>query len=265
MAGKIKMQDIVIILPGLMGSELQRHGTDLWAPTIGAVGNLLSSRFRSIQEMEMSGDDPDVDDLGDGFKATRILDDIVIVPSLIKVDGYSGLRNRILDRFDVILGSVHIKAPANYFEFAYDWRRDMRFNARKLKELIDDRLPLWQKHSGAKDARVILIGHSMGGLISRHYLEMLGGWRQCKALITLGSPHRGAVNAAETLSNGVVKFGLDISKALRSLPSMYQILPIYPVIDTGSGVVRLMETDAVPNLSVQRGSTGGVASRHRVT
>ncbi|NIP23655.1 MAG: lecithin--cholesterol acyltransferase, partial [Phycisphaerae bacterium] len=154
------------------------------------------------------------------------------------------------------LGSVNIKAPANYFEFAYDWRQDIRLNARKLKALIDERLPLWQKHTGNDDARVILIGHSMGGLVSRHYLEMLGGWRQCKALITLGTPHRGAVNAAETISNGLERIGIDISDTLRSFPSMYQILPIYPVIDIGSEVVRLMDTDDVPNLSREKAVEG---------
>jgi hypothetical protein len=84
----------------------------------------------------------------------------------------------------------------------------------------------------------------------------MDGWQHYKALITLGTPHRGAVNAAETLGNGISKLGLDISQTLRSLPSMYQILPIYPVIDRGTEVVRLSNTDVVPNLSRSKAAEG---------
>lgn len=43
--------------------------------------------------------------------------------------------------------------------------------------------------------RLSIIGHSMGGLVSRYYIQKLGGHRQVKTLITLGSPHNGTPTA----------------------------------------------------------------------
>jgi triacylglycerol esterase/lipase EstA (alpha/beta hydrolase family) len=50
------------------------------------------------------------------------------------------------------------------------------------------------------DARVVLICHSMGGLVARHYLEVLGGYKDAKALITFGTPHRGSIDALAYLA-----------------------------------------------------------------
>ena len=42
---------------------------------------------------------------------------------------------------------------------------------------------------------MIVVAHSMGGLVARYWMGPLGGWRVCRALITLGTPHRGAPKA----------------------------------------------------------------------
>ncbi|NIP23654.1 MAG: lecithin--cholesterol acyltransferase, partial [Phycisphaerae bacterium] len=59
MAGKIKMRDIVILLPGLMGSVLEKDGKDIWAATVEAVEHLFFSRFRSLLDLEMEPGNPD--------------------------------------------------------------------------------------------------------------------------------------------------------------------------------------------------------------
>ena len=43
--------------------------------------------------------------------------------------------------------------------------------------------------------RVHLIGHSLGGLISRYYVQRRGGHRRVHTLVTLGTPHHGTVLA----------------------------------------------------------------------
>lgn len=40
--------------------------------------------------------------------------------------------------------------------------------------------------------QVVLLAHSMGGLVSRAYIARLGGAKRVAKLITLGSPHRGS-------------------------------------------------------------------------
>lgn len=39
--------------------------------------------------------------------------------------------------------------------------------------------------------RIHVIGHSLGGLIARYYVQRLGGHQHVRTLITLGTPHRG--------------------------------------------------------------------------
>jgi pimeloyl-ACP methyl ester carboxylesterase len=38
-----------------------------------------------------------------------------------------------------------------------------------------------------------VVGHSLGGLISRYYVQKRGGDRRVESLVTLGTPHHGSV------------------------------------------------------------------------
>lgn len=42
-----------------------------------------------------------------------------------------------------------------------------------------------------RDARVSIVGFSMGGLVSRYYVQELGGAKRCDRLITISTPHQG--------------------------------------------------------------------------
>lgn len=57
--------------------------------------------------------------------------------------------------------------------------------APKLKDKVEEILD----ETGAN--QVDIIGHSMGGLVSRWYLEELGGYTKVDDLVTLGTPHQG--------------------------------------------------------------------------
>ena len=43
--------------------------------------------------------------------------------------------------------------------------------------------------------RIHVVGHSMGGLIARYYVQRLGGDKRIHTLVTLGTPHEGTVMA----------------------------------------------------------------------
>jgi hypothetical protein len=92
------------------------------------------------------------------------------------------------------------------------------------------------------------MAHSMGGLVSRYYLEVLEGWRDSRALFTFGTPYRGSVKAVDFLANGYKELFLDLTDVIRSLTSVYQLLPIYKVIDIGGEFHRIAEVDRLPNI-----------------
>ena len=250
MPAKQPMGDVVVLLPGILGSVLQREGRDVWAMSPGAAFRALVSLGRSVKDLELHGDDPALDDLGDGVTAPRLIPDLHLIPGLWSIDGYSHIRASIFAAFDVTEGK-------NWFDFPYDWRRDNRVAARQLAERAPGWLQAWRRQSGNRDAKLVLVGHSMGGLVARHYLEVLGGWHDTRMLVTFGTPYRGSLNALDFLCNGFKKgigpVGLDLTRLLRSLTSVYQLLPRYPVVDVGTGeLTRVAETPGLPGVDALR-------------
>lgn len=256
-----EMRDIMVILPGIMGSILQKDGKDLWNVSGQAIWQVVKSLGNNLDDLKLEGDDSEGGDLGDGIVPSGLIRDTHIIPGLAKIDGYNRTAKLITDNFNVIAGDIYNdpdERAANFYQFPYDWRRDNRANAHILKRLLDIRLKTWRESSGNSNAKIILLAHSMGGLISRYYLEVLDGWQDARALFTFGTPYRGAVNAANMLANGFRKGGIDVTKVLglkeiiNSMTSIYQLLPIYPVLEFEGESKRIAEIDNLPNIDRQR-------------
>jgi pimeloyl-ACP methyl ester carboxylesterase len=237
--------DIVVLLPGITGSVLQKDGKDIWAMSPGAALRALVSFGQSITDLELTEADGD-----DGVTAPRLISDLHLIPGLWKIDGYGKVSRFIQD-------SLHAVRDQTFFEFPYDWRRDNRVAARQLKDASD--IWLHERRKEYPDAKLILVGHSMGGLVARYFLECLEGWRDTRMLVTFGTPFRGSVNAIGFLVHGMRK-GLgpitliDLSTLLRSFTSIYQLLPIYPCVqDEADGeLVRVSEAASIPHVDAQR-------------
>ncbi len=248
------MRDLVVLLPGITGSVLARAGdaagakpVDVWAPSGQAIWQALKSLGGSITNLAVPTHDPRQTPPNTGITATSVVQDFHGVLGLGKIDGYTTLATLITDHFQVTRGALTSDAPANFFEFPYDWRLSNRHSATQLHEFITVRLANWRKApNGAPDAKVILIAHSMGGLVSRYYLEVLEGWRDCRALVTFGTPYRGAVNAVGFIANGYKQTGLDLTAVLRSCPAVYELFPVYKALKTPGGWCRVSEVP-VPN------------------
>jgi hypothetical protein len=123
-----------------------------------------------------------------------------------------------------------------------------------LKTRVETTLARWRDSAPARrDAKVVFICHSMGGLVARWYLDRCGGAAITRALITLGTPHRGSLNALEQLVNGVRKgigpAKFDLTSFGRSLPSSYQLLPEYACVEDGVDELRKTTEIELPKLA----------------
>ncbi len=78
--------------------------------------------------------------------------------------------------------------------FNYDWRKRVTDNAQRLKTFIDANVQAGEK--------VDVVAHSMGGLVARSYIEQEGAQNKIDKLITVGTPHKGAVDAYPAWSAG---------------------------------------------------------------
>ena len=198
------------------------------------------ARFRrrfggSLPEKEGEGE-PD-----DGVRATRLMPDLHVIPGLWSpIKGYTALAQFFGDRFTVTTPTDG--SAGNLIEFPYDWRLSNVVSARRLAATAVPALERWREQSGNREAKLVLVCHSMGGLVARWFLEVMGGWELTRWLITVGTPYQGALNALETLVNGLSHglgpFRMNLTELVRSFPSAYELLPTYPCFDPGSGKMR---------------------------
>jgi hypothetical protein len=94
----------------------------------------------------------------------------------------------------------------------------------------------------------------MGGLVARWYIEHGGGAAITHKLVTFGTPYRGSLNALTQLVNGtrpgLGRLGVDLTELVRSMPSMYQLLPEYACIEHAGDLVKTTET-TLPELDAK--------------
>ncbi|MFD4372775.1 lipase family alpha/beta hydrolase [Streptomyces sp. NPDC058486] len=88
---------------------------------------------------------------------------------------------------------------------------DLRTAAEALGSRIDTLL------TGTGRTEVDLVGHSLGGLIARYYVQRLGGDARVRTLVTLGTPHAGTAVAPLADAHPVVRQMRPGSEVLREL------------------------------------------------
>ncbi|MDG6107787.1 hypothetical protein Daura_15505 [Dactylosporangium aurantiacum] len=241
---KRRLRDVIVVLPGITGSVLERGGRTIWGPSHRLIGSTAAKPARAVRDLSL-GDDADV-------SAVKIMPDAHMVGGLVKIDGYSRLIAHIERNFIVERATADGHRPANLIEFPYDWRLDNRLNARRLLEVAVPALERWRHHAQLPEARLILLAHSMGGLVARYFMEVLEGWRYSRALVTFGTPFLGSLEALGYLANGYKRLHVDLTEAMRSFPSVYQLMPVYPALRTAAGWQRVAETVGIPNVDPAR-------------
>lgn len=102
-----------------------------------------------------------------------------------------------------------------------DGRGGLERLAEGLKQDIDARC--------GRDEPISIVAFSMGGLVSRHYLQNLGGAARCDQLITISSPHHGTHAAWLYPSAGAVQMRPN-SGFLRNLEAGEDRLGGMPVV-----------------------------------
>lgn len=247
------IRDVIVVLPGIMGSTLSKNGELIWAPSAGAVLNAITTFGRSICDMTLPqgiGDDHPKD----GVEPVAIMPDLHFLPGIWTAHiGYDELLGWLRTRFHFVEQTPGDSANIpNLLPFAYDWRLSNRYNGRRLKAMVEPALERWRAQGGMfAEAKLIFICHSMGGLVARWFIEMEGGAEITRKLVTIGTPYRGALNALDVLVNGVKKdigpLKLNLSLFARSLPSLHQLLPEYACIESTRGLLKTTET-TVPEL-----------------
>ncbi|MEU2395891.1 hypothetical protein [Streptomyces sp. NPDC007369] len=244
---RTRVTDLVVVLPGIMGSRLANaDGKPVWDLSGGALWRGLRLFGPSLASLRVPKDTGN-DHPGDGVVPVGLMRDVHAIPGIWHpIDGYTDLLAWLEREFTLTAGE-------NLIPFPYDWRLSCRYNAERLQEAVDQALSRWQDSAPERrDARVVFVCHSMGGLVARHYVERLGGHEVTRRLITLGTPHRGSLAALAHLVNGLRKgwgpLGIDLTAFARSLPSLHQLTPDYACVTAPGGLAYARDLPNLPGV-----------------
>ncbi|MEU7297294.1 hypothetical protein AB0A76_29550 [Streptomyces exfoliatus] len=229
--------DLVVFVPGFLGTRLRRDGRDVWGECGEALLGSGPSAAPALTELALPSG------LGDALPDERFrltADELLTVPDslpgLLSCMGYPDLRAALGDPVE-----------GQYVPFPYDWRLSHRLVAGLLKTRVQRELARWREQvdryypDRPDDPKVLLVCHSTGGIIGRYYLECEGGRETARALVTLGTPQRGLAQAVRLLTGHAIGDdeapGVDarpLNEALRdlalTLPSVAQLLPVYDAV-----------------------------------
>jgi pSer/pThr/pTyr-binding forkhead associated (FHA) protein len=216
-ANPSRLRQPVVFVPGIMGSELWLGGERIW-PNVKRI-------FTEPDILRLPEKHP--------LEPRDIIREIVVIPNLIELEQYDPLTSYLQEDLGYQKGT-------DLLEFPYDWRQPLEQTAQRLAKAIDE----WKV-----TPPITLIAHSMGCLVSRYYVERLGGKHKIGRLLLMGGPHQGAPAALTNLLAGpdLLPFGL-LGDRLRSViatfPSAYHLLPIYPCVFDQAGAPLELDVNA---------------------
>lgn len=185
--------------------------------------------------------------------------EIINKPKYILVPGFFGSWNReamlhnnpvdilewklnpIVREYDGVINTfknIGLVENDDFFVFPYDWRKKIESSAKDLDSFISTQIP-------DSDGKINLVGHSLGGLVSRIYTQ--NNPEKIDKIITVGSPHKGlaqtykAVEAGELDQDNTLTWlaqksvlalnrtGIETDRVIlnRVLPVAQDLMPIY--------------------------------------
>jgi pimeloyl-ACP methyl ester carboxylesterase len=218
----------VIFIPGFLGSRIFCEGTrELWT-------NIPSVDFADMG-LERDGV---TDARGPGScsaSAGPIPGQEGVVSTAAKKDVY-GATLEFLNRIEARGGYPQPEKGA--YAFPYDWRKSPLITLDALNETVDSVL----SKTGA--SRVVLMAHSMGGLVMQAYIANPTYANKVIRAVTLGTPYWGAPKSHTALSTSHSNepapelFGLDLFLAQKDLQlaarNMQGLYWLYPSANYGA-------------------------------
>ncbi|MBP9715408.1 MAG: hypothetical protein KBD52_02895, partial [Candidatus Pacebacteria bacterium] len=222
--GVVNTRDPVIIIPGIIGSYLNKNYDDLgeiW-PNVLKLAEPFGDNFLNDLALSVGGSENPLFPIAVGD----------IIREEVGSHVFDGLIND--------LENAGYVENTDLFVFPYDWRKSNTENAILLQEKIDEILV------NSNVDKVDIVAHSMGGILTKTYI-LNEGIAKVDQLVFLGTPHLGAPKAFKALmygdDMGFKKLGVSILSPGRmkvisqNMPAVYELLPSEKYIDKSGGYV----------------------------
>ena len=223
-----RVRDLVVVLPGILGSRLVYRREGRAKPVWDLSLKTLPATLRALRKApSFTTPHP-----GDGVEPSGLISDPSWLPDWFGVDGYTTMVDVLQDRLGDQLRT-----------FSYDWRYSNAHSARLFRDAIVPELEGWQRGAGGRNSRLVLVCHSMGGLVARYFCEQLDGADLTRQIVTFGTPHRGSIKALDALL-GSPSFGglIDRKQIVQAWPSVWEMLPQYPCLRRSDALVHIADS-----------------------
>ncbi|MFZ3073740.1 MAG: hypothetical protein WA093_01225, partial [Minisyncoccales bacterium] len=225
----------VLFVPGLLGTEMFKGDTRLWASILRMINPLNSDDFMDPLK----------------FKNTLVPDDPSVFYGSVLVNP-DGLYDYIQGLTSEFAKQGYI-ADKDFFTFPYDWRYgvsgvypDGKTNSVLLKETIG------RLAKNSPTGKIDIIAHSMGGLVVKKYV-MDNNDPKINKLVFVGVPNLGSPQSAKALLIGddfkVPGLNQDETKKIsRNMPAAYDLLPSAPYFAKRGGYLAQIEAFIQPTI-----------------
>lgn len=219
--------DLIVILPGILGSKLQRGGSATWGyrQVIRNFDRLSERLYADLALPAGAFSAPDVA-WNDGTIAPAPIGTLAVIPGFWRIThGYERITSSLQTRFSSV---------DNVVILPYDWRQSNRVTANYIHAMT---YPMIRRLRMTKpSARIQFVCHSMGGLAASYFAEILDTERYTRRIVTIGTPFDGAAKAYAVLAGDHVALGpmkFHLGKTVRTFPSVAELLPMYGAFGPG--------------------------------
>lgn len=156
------LRHVVVVVPGIGGSVLaDPGGIPAWDLTAGQLTHAVTS--------------PATLDIGRELTPLRLVDTLTVFRPWWVIPGYDGLVHHLRTRFGSRLRvvdyrpGVDMPADVDVVRVPYDFRRSVAESADVLGRAVAAAV-------GTSGRQVVVVAHSLGGLVARYWIGPGGGW-----------------------------------------------------------------------------------------
>jgi hypothetical protein len=138
-------RDVVVVVPGILGSTLRKDGKLVWAPSAGALTRAIRTFGQSVRGLQLSEGIGEAEP-EDGVEAADVIKGLHLLPGIWSANiGYRNLLWHLEHTCGLIPEQPHEPdLLANLITFAYDWRLSNRVNGRRLAACVTPVLERWR-------------------------------------------------------------------------------------------------------------------------
>jgi pimeloyl-ACP methyl ester carboxylesterase len=219
---KIKKEPILIV-PGVLGTEMFKGETRLWASVLRMVNPINSDGFMDPMAFSYS---------------LAPSDESVFFGSVI--DNPDNLLNYTEGILKELKGQDYIQNQ-DVFTFPYDWRYGV---SEGNVEALAEKIKSIKTQTGSE--KVNVVAHSTGGLLLKKYIMDHPTDHYVNKAVMVGVPNLGSPKAIKTLVQGD-NFGVvglsdeEMKKIAENLPVVYDLAPNQKYYDTKGSYVKVIE------------------------